>query len=467
MLPIMNAWYMAAGPRMGKYVSGSTIQMIPNVAATAAKAIQSCAGAMSSPPAKTRYRGPARRPAGPRSSWRVPSGRWCGRTRPWLGLLWPVRCSWLSLPCSCRCLSLVLGLCLVLAGGPAGHVPGARSAGRRSGRRRRGQRRSRCPGPIPAARSCRERLASSSEGHHGGGHGERPHVGAGLRQLGEAQAREGSDQGGRRDDGHGRRIDRADLGVTAAEQRGKDQRGDHPHGSADAHGEERHRENALGVAAVAQLGAQRAGRDAGRRDVVGRGSDSPILDSTAGAPKSASSAMATSETASEGPIAETAPDRNDVLMSPGVISTEGAARRTARRKISDWTTMTAKTPATQSQRMGALAIERMSVEPVGAMGACMRSSWLGPRWGRDADAAGPNRRAAESGPPTGSASRLGILSGTPAWEGKGWRNRPEFWLDRSCGGFIRGCLPLPLRVLHTSGKYNRALFKRRPKEHHV
>ncbi|WP_347559255.1 hypothetical protein [Arthrobacter sp. S41] len=45
----MNAWYMAADPRIGKYVSGSTIQSTPKVPATARNATQTMDPVISSP----------------------------------------------------------------------------------------------------------------------------------------------------------------------------------------------------------------------------------------------------------------------------------------------------------------------------------------------------------------------------------------------------------------------------------
>jgi hypothetical protein len=89
--------------------------------------------------------------------------------------------------------------------------------------------------------------------------------------------------------------------------------------------------------------------------------------------------MATRHTAKEGPIAETAPERNEVLMSCGLISTDGAARRAAFMKITDWRIMTPKTPATQIHRTGLLAMTMMSFESVGtsdcsARGWCMETS---------------------------------------------------------------------------------------------
>ena len=57
---------------------------------------------------------------------------------------------------------------------------------------------------------------------------------------------------------------------------------------------------------------------------------SPIRTSTAGAPKTVSSATATRATARDGPIAETAPARKEVLSSAGLTPAAGAATRAAR-----------------------------------------------------------------------------------------------------------------------------------------
>jgi hypothetical protein len=59
MFPIMNAWYIAAGPRIGKKVIGSTIQTMKNVPATAAKAVHSCVPVTCTTPERTRESGAA------------------------------------------------------------------------------------------------------------------------------------------------------------------------------------------------------------------------------------------------------------------------------------------------------------------------------------------------------------------------------------------------------------------------
>ncbi|UUT35540.1 hypothetical protein [Microbacterium elymi] len=45
MFPIMKAWYMLAGPRMGKYDSGSMNQSDPNATATARTPVTTALGA--------------------------------------------------------------------------------------------------------------------------------------------------------------------------------------------------------------------------------------------------------------------------------------------------------------------------------------------------------------------------------------------------------------------------------------
>jgi hypothetical protein len=69
-------------------------------------------------------------------------------------------------------------------------------------------------------------------------------------------------------------------------------------------------------------------------------------------------------------MAETAPERNEVLMSCVLMSTEGAARRAAFMKITDWMMMTPNTPATQIHRTGLLAMAMMSAESLASRLKC-------------------------------------------------------------------------------------------------
>jgi len=57
----------------------------------------------------------------------------------------------------------------------------------------------------------------------------------------------------------------------------------------------------------------------------------PIRVSTPGVPKTLMSVIAMSATAIDGPIAATAPARNELFTSPPDIPTAGAALRTARK----------------------------------------------------------------------------------------------------------------------------------------